>query len=96
MNIFLKFKKVTKKEFSDKTNRNINTLSKMFQLQSEPKLTVLQDVLKVFPEVNARWLILEEGKPFEEKKISSSYSTRHGFFEEGDDSPNGLDESRKK
>ncbi len=64
----LNIKKTSKKEFAEAVGININTLSKMFQNKTDPKLPLIQSCLEQFPSLNAHWLVTGKGEVWLKKK----------------------------
>ena len=67
--------------FSNKIGINEKTLSSLYKEEANyPSFKIIEAVLKGFPSINARWLILGEGEMIE----SSEKVERNSEFTEGD------------
>lgn len=54
---------VKRKAFSDRVGITPQTISGWIHRESGPNFETIQAILTAYPSINARWLILGEGKP---------------------------------
>ena len=52
-------------KFAKKIGIGHQTLYRMMDLQTNPSFKVITAILKAYPQVNPRWLLLEEGEMFD-------------------------------
>lgn len=69
---YLELQKVSRKDFAEAIGVNYNSLSRMLTEGRAMQTDTLEKVLKVLPNLNARWLITGEGSP--ELKIVDTVS----------------------
>jgi len=54
---------VKRKPFADRVGITVQTISGWIHRDSDPNFETVQAILTAYPGINARWLILGEGKP---------------------------------
>ena len=54
---------VKRKPFADRIGITVQTISGWIHRDSDPNFETIQAILTAYPGINARWLILGEGKP---------------------------------
>lgn len=65
--ILLKYKEISQKAFSKKINYREQSISNLITGQTKsPKADLVMEIARLFPDVNLRWLLLEEGEMLKE------------------------------
>jgi transcriptional regulator with XRE-family HTH domain len=63
--VLLKEKGITQKAFSKKIDYREQSISNLITgITKSPKADLVMEVARLFPDVNLRWLLLEEGEMF--------------------------------
>ena len=55
-------KKITVKYFCERVDASRDAVNQMFRKETEPRLKLIENILREFPDINPYWLILGEGE----------------------------------